>query len=416
MADIEVRAVEEGEIADYLRCVRTAFFDPAPIDESAVGFWTEWWDNDLSRRLAGVVDGTIAGTAGAFATELTVPGGAPVPLCAVTGVTVLPTHRRRGILRQMMQQQLADAVDREEVAAMLIAAEWPIYGRYGYGMAIEAAQTTLDARAARFLPAPGREPSGEVELVDPVALRELGPPVFDVHRGQVAGPIARGSMTWDLMLGLRTRPGHDAPKGRVAVVHRAPDGTIDGYALYHAHDTWVDNSPRVEVVVDELITTNDHAYRDLWVYLASIDWVTTVKAGVRPTDEPLRLLLEDGRAAVQRDRSDHMWVRILDVRRALEARRYETSVAMVVEVHDQQLGLGGRFELDGGPDGATATPTARDADVALEIDALGGAYMGGTPLWWFAQAGKVDEHTPGALVRLDAALRTTHAPWCTTNF
>jgi predicted acetyltransferase len=399
-----------------LRCIRTAFFDPAPIDETALVFWQEWWGHDLTRRLAGVVDGTIAGTAGAFATELTVPGGSTIPLCAVTAVTVLPTHRRRGILRQLMQEQLADAVDRGETAAMLIAAEWPIYGRYGYGMAIEAAQTTLDARTARFLPAPGRDPAGEIELVEPSALKELAPPVFDVHRAQVAGPISRGPMTWDLLLGLRVRPGQDPPKGRVAVVHRAPDGTVDGYALYHAKDTWQDNTPRVEIVVDELITTDPRAYRELWVYLASIDWVTTVKAGVRPIDEPLRLLLEDGRAAVQRDRSDHMWVRILDIRRALEARRYETPVALVVEVHDQQLGLGGRFELDAGPDGATATPTARDADIALEIDALGGAYLGNTPLWWFAQAGKVEERTPGALVRLDAALRTTHAPWCTTNF
>jgi len=415
MADIEVRAIEADEIAAYMRCIRTAFFDHAPVDESAVGFWREWWGDDLSRRLAGVVDGTIAGTAGSFATELTVPGGSTIPLCAVTGVTVLPTHRRRGILRQMMQDQLADAVDRGDVAAMLIAAEWPIYGRYGYGMAIEATQTTLDVRGARFVPG-SREQVGEVEIVDTAALRDLAPSVFDVHRTQVAGPIARGAITWDLLLGLRTRPGQDPPKGHVAVVHRAPDGTVDGYALYRANDTWVDNTPRVELTVDELITTDARAYRDLWVYLASVDWVTGVKAGLRPVDEPLRLLLEDGRAAVQRDRSDHMWVRILDVRRALEARHYETPVAMVVEVHDQQLGLGGRFELDGGPDGATATPTARDADIALEIDALSGAYMGSTPLWWFALAGKVEERTPGALVRLDTALRTTHAPWCTTNF
>jgi predicted acetyltransferase len=415
MADIEVRPVEKDELPDYLRCIRTAFFDATPFDDTALAFYTEWWGDDLSRRLAGVADGTIAGTAGAFATELTVPGGSTVPLCAVTAVTVLPTHRRRGILSQMMQTQLADAVDRGEVAAMLIAAEWPIYGRFGYGMAVEACQTTLDAQRAVFVE-PERGPAGTVELVELSELRELAPPIFDEHRLQVAGPISRGAMTWDLAFGIRTRPGQTPMAGRVAVVHRAPDGALDGYAMYHVTNKWEDNSPKVTVDVDELITTTDRAYRELWEYLVAIDWVTTVKGHVRPIDEPLRLLLHDGRAAVQKDRSDHMWVRILDIRRALEARRYETPVAMVVEVHDQQLGLGGRFELDGGPDGATATPTARDADIALEVDALGGAYLGGTPLWWFTRTGKVEERTPGALVRLDAALRTTHAPWTTTNF
>jgi predicted acetyltransferase len=416
MGDITVRSIEEAELPDYLRCVMTAFFGDRTIDDEALPFWTERM-GDLARRHAGFVGPQLAGTAGAFATELTVPGGATIALAAITGVTVLPTHRRQGLLREMMTAQLADCVDRGEVAAMLIAAEWPIYGRYGYGMATEATTTVLDARAARFSEPVERADRGTIELVDPADLRAMAPAVFDAHRRSVAGPIDRVDLTWDLTLGLRSRPRDPHPTGgRVGVVHRTAAGAVDGYALYRAREEWVDNRPDVKVEVDELLTAEPIAYRELWQFLASIDWVTKVVAHVRPVDEPLRFLLGDGRAAVQRDRSDHMWLRILDIRKALEARTYDVPFTLTVEVHDTQLGLGGRFVLDGGPDGATATPTAAGADIALQVDALSGAYLGGTPLWWFARQGKVEERTAGALRTLGAALRTEHAPWCTTNF
>jgi len=415
MADIEVRPIVEAELADYVRCVATAFFFDPKIDDDddVLAFWRDRSQGDFSRRHAGFVDGTLAGTAGAFATELTVPGGDAVAIAAITGVTVLPTHRRRGLLRAMVDVQLADAVDRGEVAAMLIAAEWPIYGRYGYGMAIEAAGTVVDATAARF--PPGDDP-GSVSLVSLVELRRLAPPVFDAHRRTVAGPIARSEMTWDVMLGLRVNPGEQPAKAAIALVHRDGDGAVDGYALYRAREEWVDNRPTVTLDVSELLTTDDTAYRSLWAFLASIDWVKEVRAGVRAIDEPLRLLVDDGRAVVQRDRSDHMWVRLLDVETALAARRYEAPVDVIVEVEDPMLGHGGRWRLEGDGDGATATPTTLSADLVVALDALSGAYLGGTPLWWFAQAGKVDEVTPGALARLDRALRTRRAPWCTTSF
>ncbi len=253
MPGITVRSIEEAELPDYLRCIMTAFFGgDRTIDADALPFWTERM-GDLTRRHAGFVGPQLAGTAGAFATELTVPGGATIALAAVTGVTVLPTHRRQGLLREMMTAQLADCLDRGEVAAMLIAAEWPIYGRYGYGMATEASSTVLDARAARFSAPVDRADPGTLELVDPADLRAMAPAVFDEHRRSVAGPIDRLDLTWDLTLGLRSRPRDPHPiGGRVGVVHRTAAGAVDGYALYRASEEWVDNRPDgVKIEVDE---------------------------------------------------------------------------------------------------------------------------------------------------------------------
>ncbi|MEO7557413.1 MAG: GNAT family N-acetyltransferase [Acidimicrobiales bacterium] len=413
MADIEVRPIVDAELAEYLRCVATAFFLEHREDEETLAFWRDRAGGDFTRRHAGFVGGNLVGTAGAFAAELTVPGGETTSIGAITVVTVLPTHRRRGVLQSMMEVQLADAIDRGEVAAMLIAAEWPIYGRYGYGMAIEAASTVVDTTSARFRPF---EDPGTVTLVSVPELRNVAPSVFDAHRRSVAGPITRSEMTWDVELGLRLRPGGDPPKRRTAVVHRDGGGVVDGYAIYHPKDDWIDNRPAISLDVSELVTTTDAAYCALWRFLANIDWVKEVRAGVRAVDEPLRMLVDDGRSVVQRDRSDHMWLRILDIKAALEARRYEAPIDLVVEVDDPLLGHGGRWRLQGDADGASATSTTRSPDIAVTVDALSGAYLGGTPLWWFAQAGKVDERTAGALARLDTALRTRRAPWCTTSF
>jgi predicted acetyltransferase len=147
-----------------------------------------------------------------------------------------------------------------------------------------------------------------------------------------------------------------------------------------------------------------------------VDWVTEVQAHVRSVDEDLRPLLVNGRTARQADRSDHMWVRLLDVPGALEARTYEVPVQVVLDVHDPYLERGGRFLLDGRPEGASCSPTDREPDVSLGIDVLGAAYLGGAALEPYLLAGRIEEHTDGAVAALDHGLRTSRAPWATTNF
>jgi predicted acetyltransferase len=334
-------------------------------------------------------------------------------LAAVTQVTVLPTHRRQGLLREMMQVQMDDAVARGEIVAMLVAAEWPIYGRFGYGMAVEAAATIVDARAAVFRDVVA--PRGSLEVVDLPSLRALAPDAFDRHRVTTPGAISRPPLMWDLLTGVLVRPGEDPPKHRSRVVHRDIAGVVDGYAVYESGDTWIHNRPSVRLDVLELITATDEAYTDLWRFLCEIDWVSEIRGHVRAVDEDLRPLFVDGRVARQEDRSDHMWVRLLDVPAALAARRYEVPVSIVLDVRDEILG-DGRFRLHGDAEDATCTRTDEPADVALDVDVLGAAYLGGSPLRPHVIAGLIDEFTPGAIAALDRSLRTARAPWATTGF
>jgi predicted acetyltransferase len=411
MTDILVRPITEDDVRDYLRCAGAAFHNGSDVTDEYFAYAHIYMD-DLNQRLGAFVDGAVCGTTGSFSTELTVPGGSTVPMSAVTQVTVLPTHRRRGLLREMMEVQLRGALGRGEIVAMLIAAEWPIYGRFGYGMAIEAAATTVDARAAEF-----RDPTprGTIEIVDLKTLRELAPPVFDSHRLRTPGAIHRSPMHWDLSLEVIPTPGEEPAKKRMRVVHRDSAGVVDGYAVYDPKDEWVHNQPNVKLAVYPMIAVTPDAEADLWRYLCSIDWVTEVQAQVRPIDEDVRHLFVNGRVARQTDRSDNMWVRLLDVPAALSARRYEVPVSLVLDVRDDVFG-DGRFRLDGDTNGASCTPTTDPSDVAVTVDVLGAAYLGGARLAPYAYDGRITEATDGAIAALDRSMRTARAPWATTGF
>jgi predicted N-acetyltransferase YhbS len=128
---------------------------PAMVAASAA-FGVALEDEDFAREskslprdrlIAAFDDGSPVGLAGAYDFELTIPGGA-LAAPGVTWVGVLPTHRRRGILRELMRRQLNDVHERGEALAILWASEAAIYGRFGYGLAAPSAG--IEADRARF--------------------------------------------------------------------------------------------------------------------------------------------------------------------------------------------------------------------------------------------------------------------------
>jgi predicted acetyltransferase len=406
----EVRVVrDDDDFAAAARAVGTAFLD-RPSDE--VVAWRRSF-SDVDRVLVAVEDGAVCGTARSFPTPLTVPGGETVPMGAVSAVGVLPTHRRRGHLTRLMHRQLDDIAALGEPVAGLVAAEWPIYGRYGYGMAIPAATYEVDSRLARFVDDAWH---GTVELIDTPGLRELAPPVFDRHRVATPGAIGRDNEWWDGQYGDRQRPGSKDEPSRFRVVHRDDKGTVDGYCVYGSKQNWDRSIPSGRLEVSELITTTPGAYADLWRFLFEVDWTSSVKASPRPVDEHLPFMLTDGRAVQETHRGDHIWLRLLDVPAVLEMRRYRCTDSLVIETIDTLLGRGGRFALEAGPDGAQCVAKDASPDLTLSIAELGAACMGGTSVSTLARAGLLDEHTAGAVARADALFSWSPAPFCSTNF
>lgn len=411
-----VRPITDDELVPWLDAVSVGFLDRPDQQAIATEVRLHW---DLN-RVWGAFDGTrVSGTFRTWATRLTVPGGAQIPGSAVTGVAVLPTHRRRGILSALAAAEAQAARERGEVVALLYASEYPIYQRFGYGPATTAATWTLDARSASFHPAVA--PSGSVELVATEdGGRDTAIAVFDAWRARQAGEIWRRPIMWSTDFGAVGAFG--PPWKGFFVVHRDEAGTVDGYARYHVDGKWEERQPRGKVIVDELHALTDDAYAGLWQFLASIDWVARVEAEKRHVDERLPWLLVNARAAVISEVGDGMWVKLLDIPRALEARTYERAASLVLEVVVRDGGENDaaarriRIELEASPDGAKARVTAAEPDLTIDGAALGAAYLGGTRLRNAVLARGFDEHRAGALSEVDALFATDPAPWTSSFF
>lgn len=406
---IEIRTATQDDALGFMTCAATAFLDDAGGDEARARFWLEAMRPDLDRSWGAFAGDLVVGTLRSLPFRLTVPGGDTVAADGVTMVTVAPTHRRRGLLTAMIAEDLRAAADRGDAVSILIAAEWRIYGRYGYGPATESTAWEIDRATAGCPP-----PAGELETVTAARLRELAPAVYDRARLQHAGGLDRPEPRWDRDFGLVHVEGKPPEWTGRAVVHRDPAGAVDGYLRWRA--TWRDDVPGADLVVDELVAATDAAYADLWRFALAVDLVVRVKAHSRRADEALPWLLGDGRAARQASRHDQLWLRVLDVPAALTARTYPTPGRVVLEVVDPGGYAGGRFALDAGPDGATCTPTTEAAGLTLPVTALGSAYLGGHRLALLAAAGLVDEHRAGALATADRLFGTDRLPFAPLHF
>lgn len=389
----------------------------SPYDDDfprRVDRWTREWIPE--RAWAYRDHGRLVATLATESRMLTVPGpgGSTRELesDALTGVTVAATHRRQGLLTTMIGDSLRAAKERGDAIAILIAAEWPIYGRYGYAPAAFGAEYTYHSkRPFAALPA---APPGSLRQVEGDELGKIAPAVFDAARVLRPGQVDRPHPWWDRRLAL---DGYE-PIGKQPnwILHEGPDGP-DGLLAWRVTRDFMLTGALGEVEVVEFVAATDDAYRDMWAYLGAIDVVGEVKLTDRPLDEPIRWLLGDARALQLTSTYDYLWLRLLDVPAALSARTYAVPGRVVLDVHDASPGCyaTGRFALEADGADATCTPTTDAADLAVSERALAACYLGGTRLRHAAPLG-VDELTPGALDRADVMFSTPLAPLNQTGF
>jgi len=299
------------------------------------------------------------------------------------------------------------------VASILIAAEYPIYDRFGYGPATEQATYTVQTPAAVFK----RAAAGTVDLLPAAHLREVAPRIFDQVRRGRPGQIARQPVRWDARLGLRRAPWAPAGYALRCAVFIDPAGDIQGYVVYRVEGTWERRLPTGKLEIIELMSLTPDAYLGLWRYCCEVDLVAHVTAGMRCVDEALPWLLHNPRAALPNtQRADFLWLRPLDVPATLAARRYASERRLILDVSDPLQLCGGRFVLEGGPDGATCRATDASADLSMGMAALGTLILGGVSAQVLADASAIDEHRPGALDVAEKLFRWPVTPWCSTFF
>jgi len=410
-----IRVISGDEFEAFAAVPGQAFLEEWPPEAIEI----ERPVTEFDRTIAAFDGAIMVGTASAYSFRLTVPGGA-ADAAGISLVSVLPSHRRRGILTEMMRHEIADARRRGEALAILIASESVIYGRYGFGLATWHQRIRISRADGRLAVGAAFDASDRPRLRfdPPSAVRAELVKLFDVALPGRPGMLARDDRWWDIILSDHpTRRGDMSPLRCILAENQAGPR---GYALYRTQSSWDEGIADGILRVQELIASDPAATAALWTDLFSRDLVGEVVARNQPIDDPLLAMLADQRRAHPAV-SDALWVRLIDLPGAMCQRTYASPADIVLEVLDPFLPENaGRWRLTttGPDDGAKARFERTNAtpDALVSVHALGAGFLGGASFGQLAAAGHVREHTPGALSRLAAAMSWDPRPWCSMMF
>ncbi|OLF18161.1 hypothetical protein BU204_07950 [Actinophytocola xanthii] len=401
--EFDVRVLEDAELRTANTIFNEAVHEQPPNDEK----WaTTRKFYEPGRTFGAFAGDTMIGTTTSLTSALTVPGGAVLPMAAVTGVAVRTDHRRRGALTGLMREQLAAVARGGEVFAALHASEATIYGRFGYGIGTLA--HIVRARPARARMRPEVPTTGTMRLLTQDEALTLLPEAYSRMLGAWPGMMGRGPSWWALCYERRLRHEYF----RVAAHHGA-DGAIDGFLQYRpSEQAPADPRDGVGLVVYDFVAADQAVANDLWRFLLDIDLVDHLTAYQRPTDEPLAAALVDS-TAVRSELDDDLWLRLVDVPAALSARAYGPADPVVVEVVDPLLPANTGTYVVGA---AGAERTEAPAALTVDPEALAMLYLGAWRPSQLAGIGRVTVHDPAALPAADRLFGTERAAWCGSLF
>ena len=362
---------------------------------------------EIDRLLACLDGDRIVGCGGVDSFDMTLPGGTQVPIAGVGYVGTSPSHRRRGIYRNIMERIHDDARDRGDVAATLWASQSNLYGRYGYGNSMPAHDWHIDMRHTGY----AHSPSWSGNFLEPQ--RDEAIPLmteaYERARADRPGMITRTPKRWQYEI----HPVHT--KDEFFVVYVEGEASL-AYARYTIEKNPEDEF-RGTLHVVEAVAATDEAHAAIWRYLLDLELVDDLKAHVRPVDDPLVWMLAEPRR-LRRRLTDAIWLKFLDVPTMLERRTYPVEDSLVIQVTDSETNEVRTLSLDCGPEGGRCVDTGQPPDMVMNESDLAAIYMGAVECSMLANLGFVDvsSQTPDAALRADAIFRTSPAGWNPYHF
>jgi predicted acetyltransferase len=407
-----VRNIEPDEYREYMRVCGIGFGDPDLTDDD--------FDDctviaEVDRNHVAVDGDAFVGTTGAYSFDLTVPGGATLPMAGVTDVGVLPTHRRRGVLTSLMLFQIDAIAERGDPIAGLTASEGGIYRRFGYGIATRHQTLEVETPRSTFLRSAAA--GGTLRMIDGKDTATTMGPAWDAHRTSTPGGLSRTPAWWELWARDRERWRNGGSR-LFRVVHEDDRGMVDGYAAYRFKSGESSaGEANNEVLVDELVGASPQVEAALWRHCLDIDLTIRLKAFTVRIDDPIKTRFADRRCALVTSERDMLWLRFIDVPRCLEARTYADDGGVTLGVVDDfRSSAGGTFRLEVDAGRATCAPTDGEPEVVLDTADLAAIYLGDETFARLRGAGLVAERADGAVARADSLFRTDALPYCLHGF
>jgi predicted acetyltransferase len=405
---VEIRSCRPDEFHTFLQTCEAAFGHL--VKDDTVERHRRIMSSD--RMFAAFEGDVMVGTAASFPFTLTVPGG-ELSASGVTMVGVLPSHRRRGVLTELMRLQLLDAHDRGEPVAVLWASEGAIYGRFGYGVATRQCEMNIERDRALFRGSP--PPQGRTRLVNDQEAAEVLPEVYERVRRATPGMYARSLQWWQ----AHTLPDAEEERGGGGPIFRALweiDDRAEAYAFYRVHSGWDEGMPSGWLEVEEAVATSPVATREIWRFLFGVDLVSRVRTHFLPLSHPLFHMLREPRR-LRLAVKDGLHARVVDLPAALAARSYGADGTLVLEVADPLCSWNeGRWRLEAFGGSGRVHKTSDPPDARLTAEELGAVYLGGVGLAELAQAGRVEELRPGAVREATHMFAGDIPPWCPEVF
>ncbi|MEH0109941.1 GNAT family N-acetyltransferase [Tersicoccus sp. MR15.9] len=343
-------------------------------------------------------------------------GAELLPTHQITAVTVRATHRRRGLLRRMMTEDLRRAADAGLAMAALTASEATIYGRFGFGVAVERESLRIDTRRGLSMLTGAAGTAGTTEFIEREAIAGISRRVFAAWHAVTPGSMDRQASYPGNIDGTLREADLEPDTAVRAAAHWDPDGEPDGYVTWKFAG-W-DADPTT-VRIRDFVAVTDDAYRALWDLIGSLDLVDVVTWDRASVDEPLRWTVADTRTCAVTEREDSLWLRVLDPVAALQARPGGAPGTVRIGVTDDLDIAAGTFDVVSDDGRLTvhrvADDSQQDAEVTLSVAALGSAYLGGISVTTLARAGAV-QGEPAAVQLLGGMLATGRVPQCITGF
>lgn len=410
MSHVEIRHLTKDDVASAEQAFAVLFGESQNAERAAA----ETAPLVPERAMGAFDGGRIVGHVGVLPLDISVPGAQvyaaeTADICAITLVFVDTTHRRKGLGKELITQVLSEA---HEPVAALWASRPGFYEKLGFEPAMSSALCTISSDDHVPLRTHAPEPERVDRIVDTeIAARDL-PIIYDQARAYRPGMTSRDTSWWQhRFIGDAEWRRYGGGELQHVIAYRGDHPVA--YAIYNLTPKFDQFGPNHEMTIHECVGINATEEAALMGWLCQVDLVGKISAYWRPTDDGFTQSL------VQR-RSNHeqvteaLYIRILDVAKAIASRKYGTRCAYVVRINDDLLPNSGLWRFALSPEGGTAErlDDGIEADLTLDIRALAGIWLGGYPLNAFIGAGLATVHNPKAFLSIHQAFHSPVAPWC----